>query len=195
MNIRSRIGDRLFRRPQPAEASPEHKRISEFHGEYAGFCGAINPTAAAEWYRRGFDDFPRVLSTDGVRHVGIDWDARSLLILTERIAVQDKNGVWRDIGEIMVAFNPKEKSVTYENMTHLFSRQTAQYHHPHILNGTLCTSASSRIMNNFLDANVSDAMTSIVRCLRMRHGEIIRNTAYYDAEHWPELKSGGANER
>ncbi len=195
MSLRTRLGFDAFRKRDTSPPPAAPAEFSPFHQEYAKFCAYINPAMFEEWFRRGLEDLPRLVAVAGVGHIGFEWHRNCMLVLTEPLDAQSPNGTLHEIGEIMVCFNPKEKRVSYENMTHpcFNAERTVVYAHPHILNGTLCSSAGEMIMQSMMDARFASAMTTIVRCIRMRRTEIGVNTAYKDIEHWPVKENGGRN--
>ncbi len=184
MSIRSRLGDRLFRRAPEVESVVIQKQYNAMHEEYGRFCSMINPASPREWYRRGIVDFPRLQAVEGVVSIGISWATVELLLLTAPIDVQDSHRVWRDIGEFLITFNPGRKTLLFENCTHPIEGKNGIIHHPHVYNQSLCSTALDRIKTGFLDAQASEAAVSMIRCLRMR-SDIIRNAAYLDVSHWP----------
>jgi hypothetical protein len=190
MGLRDKLGFNPFRSRKLVIERPEVTKLSGFHADYAAFCASLNPHQSDEWYRRGFEDFPVLLALPHVAHVGLTPDRACLLIGVADIDAYNRDGTCHEIGDIIVTYDPRSKAVTYENVTHPCGKGNSVYAHPHILNGTLCSSANEDIHRCFVDAFASKAARIIVRCLRMRSGEITRNTAFYDIANWP-VKNGG----
>ncbi len=193
MSLKSRLGFSPFRRSAEQPKEQARDQISEFHAEYADFCAGINPHSSFAWRARGFEDFPRLCAVDGVASVGVSQELHPRLhILTTCIIAPDVHNRLHEIGEIIVTFDSKEKKVTYENVTHPMREKDGGtvYAHPHVFNGTLCSSGRDAILEHMLNADVSSAMTKILINLRMRNAYVTVGNPYCTIDHWPVIGKG-----
>ena len=194
MGIKDRIGFSVFAKPVSTPLhTVDRTKLTKFHDDYGELCARINPDRESEWRSRGLDDLPVLLTVPGVAEIGVSLEHARLHILTERIHARDHAGTWRTIGEIIATYYVTTKSLSFENVTHAqrsasITGSNSVYAHPHILNGTMCFSASRRLLDLFLEARVSQAMRLLIPALRMEDF-ITRNTAYHEIECWP-LKEG-----
>ena len=156
--------------------------------EFAKFCALTNPDEHDAWYKRGLEDFPRLLSIDGVTGVGIDWQSNRLLVSTELIVAYDKRDDRKEIGEFIVFFDPFNKQFTFENVSGGLLSDCGGYHHahPHISNGEMCiTTGRAEIIHGMIDARYSVSMRIILAALRMRENEGYFGHPYHPLERWP----------
>lgn len=143
-------------------------------------------------YEEALEDFARLCHVRDLAHVGVNWHAAELVVATADVHMEDKEGVVRYIGDLLLHIGQNPPSYRVERLGGGYKNQQGDpLAHPHARqNNMFCMAGGNKIVLQYIvEGRCSAAVEILLRAVWMREYTVTRGYPFLDLEHWPKERN------